>query len=578
MRKIVELRIDADELELDGLGVDIMSLVNTPAIGINWQAFAQEEFVNPEPGEDKEDFISRCIPIIQEEGYPQDQASAICYASWDDRFYVDNTGMEHYKAFLDANVDMMKKPGGGAAGEGGVDHGEQMKILAENGIDTGYPFGYCFQIAQFLFYSLGGYESNWDLKLIKKMEYQVDGVDFQSTHWYVQNKTNGRIVDLSAEQFDGILDINKYYKDGRRANLGFPYYNVGDKKVEFDNTVPSLQTLKLYSKWRTEYETSDVLESFYVASKYEELRKDFASLEEQVQDYIVELAKSDEFGEEYDPESVIMIDGTKTNFNTIGDYLKGVAALDVLGRRVKKDEKPERKYRYAGALAERNFCKAMQRMRKLYTRKEIDEMSSRVNTGFRHDGQRYSIFDYKGGVNCKHYWEELDVFRSDSGQLIMISHGPASGRAGQTAGPQNNYWHHPNSRFSFNEEQRVIVGPAMVPQMLIPRKDALGNIFHVYFSKQTIKNIAEKFLADNRHNNTDVNHDDNVVTNNTLLESWIVEDETYDKSTKYGYNVPVGTWMVSYKINDEDTWQKIKDGELRGYSVAGNFIEKLAKN
>ena len=576
MRKIVELRIEQEDLELDGLGVDIMSLVNNPAIGINWQAFAEEEFVNPNPGEDKDDFISRCIPVIMEEGYPQDQASAICYASWDDRYYVDNSGMEHYKAFLDANVDLMKKPGGGPAGDGGVDHGAQMKILAENGIDTGYPFGYCFQIAQFVFYALGGYESNWDLKCIKKMSYQVDGQDFESTHWYVQNK-NGRIVDLSAEQFDGILDINEYYKDGRRANLGFPYYNVGDDKVEFENTVPSLQTLKLYSKWRTEYEKLDVLEGFYEASKYEELRANFQSLEEQVQNYIVELAQSEEFGEEYDAENIIVIDGTKTEFNNIGDYIKGVAALDILGRRVKKDEKPQRKYRYAGALAQRNFCKAMQRMRKLYTREEIDEMSSRVNTGFRHDGQRYSIFDYKGGVNCKHYWEELDVFRSDSGQLIMISHGPARGRAGQTAGPQNNYWHHPNSRFSFNEEQRVIVGPAMVPQILIPRRDTMGNIFHVYFSKETIKNIAEKFLAEHKHNNTDVNHDDNVVTNNTLLESWIIEDETYDKSKKYGYDLPVGTWMVSYKINDEETWQKIKSGELKGYSVAGNFIEKLAK-
>ena len=91
-----------------------------------------------------------------------------------------------------------------------------MKILEENGIDTGYPFGYCFQIAQFMFYALGGYSSNWELKCIKGMEFKVGGQDFQSTHWYVQEKETFRIVDLSAEQFDGILDINEYYPQGRK--------------------------------------------------------------------------------------------------------------------------------------------------------------------------------------------------------------------------------------------------------------------------------------------------------------------------------------------------------------------------
>jgi hypothetical protein len=41
-----------------------------------------------------------------------------------------------------------------------------------------------------------------------------------------------------------------------------------------------------------------------------------------------------------------------------------------------------------------------------------------------------------------------------------------------------------------------------------------------------------------------------------------------------GFNVPAGTWMTSYKINDEETWKQIKNGELNGYSIAGNFIEK----
>ena len=137
-------------------------------------------------------------------------------------------------------------------------------------------------------------------------------------------------------------------------------------------------------------------------------------------------------------------------------------------------------YRYAGPPAERNFCKAMQRLNKLYTRQEIDDMSQRVNTGFRHNGQAYSIFDFKGGNFCKHYWEEVVVFKGDNNQTIMIAKGPAQGRAGETASASNNYW-----RFS-QEDEMIVTGPAMVPNKLILRKDELGNTFHVYFSEETI--------------------------------------------------------------------------------------------
>ena len=574
MKKIVELRIDQEDLEFEGLGVDIMSLVDNPAIGIDWMAFSQEEFVNPTPGEDKDSFISRCIPVMTDEGYDQDQAAAICYASWDNRFYVDNTGFEKFEKWFNDNQDIFKKPGGGAAGEGGVNHGEQMKLLAEAGIDTGYPFGYCFQVAQFLFYAVGGYKSQWSLKLIKGMEYQVGGVDFQSTHWYIQNE-DGRIVDLTASQFDGILDLNDYYAKGRNGNLGYPYYNVDGEKVVFEDTVPSLQSLKMYDRWRDENGKLEVLETYYKACKYEELRKVFQDEDQLIHDMIIDLASSDEFGETYDNECVI-IDGTQESFTTIGEWAKGVIGLDILGKRIDK-ETSETKYRYAGPLAQRNFCRAMQRLQKLYTWEELKEMGRRVGNGMPVYGSAsFNLIDWKGGPNCKHYWEEVKVFKKDGRAAMMISKGPAAGQMGRANSTRTDRGYKMSFQFA-DEEQRIIVGPAMIPQQLIPRRDALGNIFHVYFTKETIKKIAEKFLRENKHNNTDVNHDDEITTTNTLLESWIVEDPKFDKSAKYGYNLPEGAWMVSYKINDEETWQKIKNGDLKGFSVAGNFIEKAIK-
>jgi hypothetical protein len=423
MKKIVELLIDWDEMDFDDLGVDVMSIVDKPAIGIDFLAFSEEKFVERNPGESENDFIGRCIPVLKGEGYDDDQAAAICYDSFEceDCFDLDDACWPGYEA-----IGMKDK---------------------------------------------------------------------------------------------------------------------GGKKVP--NCVP--------------------IENHALRQEFDQ---------EKAWAMVIEMAE--ELGETVDYEKAIYVDSTKTNFENIGDYVKGIGALDILGRQG-LDNEPETKYRYAGSLAaQRNFCKAMVRMNKLYTREEINEMNSRINTGFRHRSQPYSIFDFKGGVNCNHYWEELEVYK-DGRETVIMSKGRAAGRAGQVASSSNDYWRYPGTFAFSSDDEMIVTGPAMVPQQLILRKDAQGNPFHVYFSKDTIKKIARKFFEYNKQNNTDINHDDNISTSNTLLESWIVEDPKMDKSTSMGFNVPAGTWMASYKINDEYTWNKIKNGELNGYSIAGNFIEKAAK-
>jgi len=130
--------------------------------------------------------------------------------------------------------------------------------------------------------------------------------------------------------------------------------------------------------------------------------------------------------------------------------------------------------------------------------------------------------------------------------------------------------------FALNEDKRIATGPLMIPNKMIHRRDEDGGVYYIYFTKDTIRRMAEKFLRLNKHNNTDIDHDFNITTNNTLLESWISEDMMYDKAYKMGFALPMGTWYVSYKINDDETWRRIKEGELKGFSLAGPFIEKMA--
>ena len=131
-----------------------------------------------------------------------------------------------------------------------------------------------------------------------------------------------------------------------------------------------------------------------------------------------------------------------------------------------------------------------------------------------------------------------------------------------------------------NEEKRIVLGPAMIPDLKIFRKDALGNPYYVFFSEETIKMIAEKYMKNQYTRNNDLMHDGKAVTDIYVVESWIKEDDN-DKSVKYGYgDLPIGTWFISMKIpktiKGDEVWQQVKEGKLNGFSVSGFFEEVKA--
>ena len=128
-------------------------------------------------------------------------------------------------------------------------------------------------------------------------------------------------------------------------------------------------------------------------------------------------------------------------------------------------------------------------------------------------------------------------------------------------------------KFQTDEEKRIVFGPAMIPDLKIYRKDMFGNPYYVFFSAETIKMIAEKYMRNKYIDNNDTNHNGKAASDVYVIESWIKEDEN-DKSTKYGYgDLPVGTWFVSMKVRNDEVWEKVKKGELRGFSVSGYFEE-----
>lgn len=127
----------------------------------------------------------------------------------------------------------------------------------------------------------------------------------------------------------------------------------------------------------------------------------------------------------------------------------------------------------------------------------------------------------------------------------------------------------------FNNEQRLVVGPAMIPdKMIIRRNEITGEIYYVYFTAETIKKLQQKFMQEKLLDKTNIEHGRKFLTGVDVVESWIVEDPEYDKQKVFGMDYPKGTWMITMKVKDDGVWNKVKNGELKGFSVQGFFLEK----
>lgn len=126
-----------------------------------------------------------------------------------------------------------------------------------------------------------------------------------------------------------------------------------------------------------------------------------------------------------------------------------------------------------------------------------------------------------------------------------------------------------------DKEKKILMGAALIPNKKIYRRDGEEE-YYIYFSEDTVRKASELFLSRGKQNNSTLEHEVSIG-GLSVVESWIIEDDVQDKSRKYGLSTPVGTWMVSVKVNNDDIWNDyVKTGRVKGFSIEGFFSEKLS--
>jgi len=139
--------------------------------------------------------------------------------------------------------------------------------------------------------------------------------------------------------------------------------------------------------------------------------------------------------------------------------------------------------------------------------------------------------------------------------------------------------------FSKDNDKRMVYGPLMLPNVLIPRLDEdTGEKYYVKFKPETIEKIQRKFMINGYQRSTNYEHEEDIRFNDAVLvENWIVTSEN-DKIYDMGFTklqIPIGSWVGGYYIlptkEGDKIWEMVKKGKVKGFSIEGFFNLKFNK-
>lgn len=439
--------IDLDILEnLEESGVSVLSLVDRPAIEIEWRAFKDQKFVEPSGGESEDEFLNRCIPIIMEEGKDQEQAIAMCYSMYEQKLSYDTSNLPVYVDEVTEDKDKKKIS---------IEFNEELDIY-------GYKTRY-FYICPLAYKTFEHFvEANLDEDAIG-------------------------MVRSAAVVADRIFQIEK-------------------EVVEAKNTTPDQMKEALV-----------LIDDFY------DIIEELDEIMGMVHDVSYMDGHAEIISSYFNPEAKEVAMAAVEDLR-VGDAVSWKTA----------DQNPRGRIR------------------------EIIRNGGKTVPG--------TSFVLQGSPEDPGYI--IEIYEKSNGKWEPT--GKFAGRKAESILKNVELW---RQVFASQDEQ-IIVGPALVPDIKIYRKDdEKTEPYDVRFSKEAIAKIAEKFMRELRGQNTNIQHEEDREGKTYIMESWIVENLEDKANTVYGLDVPIGTWVVKGRVTDPNIWKMVKEGKLTGWSVEGSFLE-----
>lgn len=119
--------------------------------------------------------------------------------------------------------------------------------------------------------------------------------------------------------------------------------------------------------------------------------------------------------------------------------------------------------------------------------------------------------------------------------------------------------------FSIDEEKRIVFGCALRADFPIYRVLPNGEECFVVFTREVIEELVKKFMLEQKGTLVNLEHNTDI-TGVYLIES-LIKDTPRGISPTGFEDIADGSWFVAYKVDNEDVWQRVKNGDFTGFSV-----------
>lgn len=129
-----------------------------------------------------------------------------------------------------------------------------------------------------------------------------------------------------------------------------------------------------------------------------------------------------------------------------------------------------------------------------------------------------------------------------------------------------------NETMKFNDEDQTVYGVAIAADKPIYRNDGVEE-YNVRFTPKAISDIIHDYSRKENFNKFNIEHNSEKLEDGVyMILSYQIDQAKGLTAPKRFENESDGTWILGYKIVNQDVYNMFKDGTIQGFSVEGTFI------
>lgn len=122
-----------------------------------------------------------------------------------------------------------------------------------------------------------------------------------------------------------------------------------------------------------------------------------------------------------------------------------------------------------------------------------------------------------------------------------------------------------------DEEKRLVRGVVMRADFPIFRRDKEMGEYYIIYKADTIRQMAEKYLIENRQNNINLMHEADSDVDGVQMVQFFIKDTSAGVSPTNFEEIADGSLFGEFHVTNDEVWEQIKDGTYKGFSLEGVF-------